>query len=296
MLALAYRQLYPGYQFDYMITLVGQKQGMGKTSFFRTLIAGFDESAVKILKTDFENKDNLKKMSAGAVFVNIDEGAALGKKAQQSIKTFITETEDEYRDPFARELKVHKRRFVFGMTENDMNPFGDATGGRRYWPVEVMTRVNFKWIEENRDQLFAEAWYRARNKEGMIDLPREITDEIQELHRSQDVWEEKVVEFLITQKEFAEGKELYTTKPSQVFVDGFDMNLDKVDQRQERRLTNCMKAIGFIPTTRRVDGKIQRVWELPLHARDRIIRNLSNAELDTLRRSAGTVNQQFENF
>jgi predicted P-loop ATPase len=208
----------------------------------------------------------------------------------------VSEQFDEYRDPFAREMKVHQRRFVFGMTENNMHPFGDPSGARRYWPVDVEHTVNFKWIEENRDQLFAEAWYKAKKGEAFIAIPKELTDEIQEMHREHDIWEEKVIEFLITQKDFSKAGVEYVVKPSTIFKDGFDMDLEKVEQRQERRLGNCLRAIGFTPVTKRIDGKVSRVWLIKQGNIDRIIRNLSDADLKTLKEHVGTPTQQFNAF
>ena len=80
------------------------------------------------------------------------------KSQQERIKSFLTSTEDVYREPYGRVTTTHKRSVVFAGTTNDKDFLKDPTGSRRYWPVAV-TRMDLAWLQANREQLWAEAMH-----------------------------------------------------------------------------------------------------------------------------------------
>ena len=49
------------------------------------------------------------------------------------------------------------RSTVFAGTVNEGGYLGDATGGRRFWPLELRDRIDVAALEADRDQLWAEA-------------------------------------------------------------------------------------------------------------------------------------------
>jgi hypothetical protein len=81
------------------------------------------------------------------------------------------------------------------MTTNDSKYLKDETGNRRWLPIACVGQANVEWLEENRDQLFAEAYHRAVTlKEDIFDgLSSDVIIEMQDQRR-----EERAEESYIT--------------------------------------------------------------------------------------------------
>lgn len=230
------RILNPGCIFDYVLVLVGA-QGIGKTSLFRIIGGPWYKSYTGAM----DNKDFYLALR-GAMIVDLDEGAALYRSEAIKIKSIITETHDEYRAPYDRVMKKYPRRFVFSMSTNDTEPFRDVTGNRRYWAVDGTEQINFKWLEENRDQLFAEACHCHMNNIALPDVPFDIAKEQQELHLSEDTWTDLVMSEIKKSAEYCEGSKEYSTTVGEVFENIFGKDkLDRLGKSQEMRITTIFK-------------------------------------------------------
>jgi len=143
------RQYKPGTKFDHAVVLISP-QGVGKTRLLGVL---FGDDHVARLPKDPTTKDAMLK-TRGKLCVELDEMGAIRGKLEQ-VKSWITETVDEYRDPYGRLTKRHPRRFVVVGTTNSQE-FLEDDENRRWWPVEV-GEVNLDYLRDMREQLFAEA-------------------------------------------------------------------------------------------------------------------------------------------
>lgn len=144
------RPLRPGCQVDTVLVLQGS-QGGGKTSFVRTLGAGFHVET----SLDLHSKDAVMTAVANWL-VELGELASLRKSDIESTRNFITRKEDQIRLPYGRSIKSMPRRCVFIGTTNSRQPLADPEGNRRFWVVSV-GRVNIDALERDREQLWAEA-------------------------------------------------------------------------------------------------------------------------------------------
>ena len=120
-------------------------QGIGKTQFFRHL--AIKEQFFKGGATlDMTNKDSL--MSATKVWLcELGEIDNITKREQSSLKAFLTEQTDRFREPYARSETIRLRRTSFCGTVNPKGYLRDETGNRRYWtiPVEKMDIEKIFW-------------------------------------------------------------------------------------------------------------------------------------------------------
>jgi predicted P-loop ATPase len=250
------RIMRPGAQFDYVLMLVGP-QNLGKTSFFRIIGGDFYKSYTGAV----ENKDFYLALR-GAILVDLDEGATLYKSEAIKIKSIITEVCDEYRAPYDRIMKKYPRRFVFSMSTNDNEPFRDVTGNRRYWTVDIDQTVNFKWLEENRDQLFAETYYYYKNKLELPSVPFDEASAIQEAHLPDDSWTELVADEIRKSAAYCEGDPLYSTTIIDIFKSIFpDSSLERIDRRHELRIgTILRKQLGMERRREMVEGERKNRW------------------------------------
>lgn len=249
----------PGCIFDYMLVLTGA-QGLGKTSMFR-IIGG---PWYKSYTGGIDSKDFYLALRGG-IIIDLDEGATLYKSEAIKIKSIITETHDEFRAPYERIMKKYPRRFVFSMSTNDDEPFRDITGNRRYWPIDLPKQmVNFKWLEDNREQLFAEAYHCYTNGIPMAEVPQEEALRIQELHLPQDSWTELVVREVAKSADYCEGKPEYSITAKEVFENIFpNDSLLRFDRRQEMKITAIFKKhLGLEKAQKMIDNQRSVRWYL----------------------------------
>lgn len=176
------RVMHPGCQFDYVLILEGP-QGIRKSSSLAAL--GGDWHVETNMGTD--NKDFFMQM-LGKLFVEFSEGETLTRTEVKRMKGIITTRVDRYRPPYARSTMDFPRRCVFAMTTNQEEYLKDETGNRRYLPVKVLLPMaNVKWIEDNRNQLFAEAYHRIITLgETMYEFPNAETLAQQQARMIQD--------------------------------------------------------------------------------------------------------------
>ena len=74
-------------------------------------------------------------------------------------KALLAQSEDQIRALHACNASRYGRRTVFEWTVNDERVLVDETGNRRHLPISVGD-VTINWSNEERDQLWAEAWSR----------------------------------------------------------------------------------------------------------------------------------------
>lgn len=151
----------PGCKYDCVPILIG-KQGCGKSTFVEMLALNSDYCGfTKNLSGDQKSIESL----SGLWFVEIAELAAFRAADIESLKAFTTARVDRYRLPFDRNVSSIPRRCCFIGTTNSHSFLTDATGNRRFFPVEVNS--NGYDIARDRDALqeyIAQCWAEARER------------------------------------------------------------------------------------------------------------------------------------
>jgi hypothetical protein len=163
MLLAAVTRLYrPGCKFDQMLVLVGP-QGAGKSSLLAKLGREWFSDSLRT----FENKEAGEHLQSGWIF-EIGELSAMKKTEVEEVKAFLSKTEDRYRVAYDRQVSEFPRKCVFFGTTNTRDFLRDATGNRRFWPIEVFPdrAVKSHWDELTDDevcQIWAEvlSWFKA---------------------------------------------------------------------------------------------------------------------------------------
>lgn len=174
MLVAAVARIYhPGIKFDYMVTLVG-KQGLGKSLLIYKLGNGWTSDSLPDIrsKSAYEALDGVWLMEMG-------ELVALKKTDRESIKLFISKTEDTYRKAYAHNTTVNKRTCIFIGTTNDRNFLNDSTGSRRFLVIDtdekkVKEKVWNGLAPNEVAQIWAEAKVYFEQGEPIMDMPEDI--------------------------------------------------------------------------------------------------------------------------
>jgi putative DNA primase/helicase len=151
------RVLEPGCKFDYCLVLEGP-QGRKKSSAL-AVIGGEWYGDTDL---DLHNKDSMSALR-GKILYEFSELGSVAKAEATKQKSFLSRQVDEYRPVYGRrEIRV-PRQLVFSGSTNEWEWNKDPTGGRRFWPVEVMQEIDIDGLKAVRDQLFAEALERVND-------------------------------------------------------------------------------------------------------------------------------------
>lgn len=152
----------PGCKHDYMPVLVGP-QGCGK-SMTLSKLGGiwFSDSLYTV-----QGKDAYEQLQ-GAWIIEMAEMAAIKKSEIEQIKQFISKQVDTFRAAYAARTTSNPRQCVFFGTTNDDVFLKDVTGGRRFWPIDVVGSdydLDIELRPEIVDQIWAEAVVYFKNGE-----------------------------------------------------------------------------------------------------------------------------------
>lgn len=198
------RVMVPGCKYDTMPVLNGG-QGIGKTTLVQKMGKSWFSNSIET----FEGKDAAELLQ-GVWIVEVGEMNAYKKSDLDTIKGFLSRTEDHYRAAYARKTEKHPRRCVFFGTSNRSDYLKDPTGGRRFWPIDCGVQQPTKSVFINEefpdnilldsevDQLWAEAVLNWRMGEALI-LTGELAEEAkrqQESHSEQDPRESLIRDFV----------------------------------------------------------------------------------------------------
>lgn len=154
-------------------------QGIGKSTWFQKLISDFKlgKDAIRLGHSwDGGNKDG-KLNAVKHVIVELGELEGSFKRELPGLKTFLTESQDKIRVPYARTESEYDRRTVFGASVNDAEFLADHTGNSRFWTIDAVKidyrhqidmqqvfaqlKVKYEaegqwWLDEREEQLLAD--------------------------------------------------------------------------------------------------------------------------------------------
>lgn len=242
----------PGIKYDHMLILEGD-QDIGKSMACKALGGAW----YRELSLTDHTKETIERMQ-GVWIIEVPELAVFKKQAIESLKAFITCDNDAIRLPYEHRSMVFSRRNIFIGTINPDNHgyLSDTTGNRRFLPVECK-KIDLSALQRDRDQLWAEAWQSHLNGFPMYmpDHIKEVAKEEQQGRQTADEWTEDI-------RMFIEGKDKITiTEIWTLCLRGFTSDLDRVRQM---RIGDCLRRLGWVRKTIRVDGKLKTGFVDPM--------------------------------
>ena len=254
---LAKRVREPGCMADWMIVLYGP-QGGGKTSWPSWMFG--QKNVVTITGGDDRDKDFQMKIHAGLI-INIDEMASFtSSKAQlEQTKSMMSNREDTFRPPYARDNKTFERSSVFyGSTNDEFFLKDDPSGYRRFVVIEV-GMMDREWIIFNREQLIAQAM-EADFEDSYNYVEGSLTEAAK--YVLEDVFEN------ILYGKLASGTiahvERHHNKHGRIWTISMAQVLQAVDQGDgpavQKRLSTALRKAGYDTHQFKVDGYPQRLW------------------------------------
>jgi hypothetical protein len=155
LVAAVRRVLQPGCKFDEMLVLESGEQGLLKSTALRTLCPDplwFSDD----LPLNVPSKEIIER-TAGKWIVEASDLSGMRSSQVEHLKGLLSRQVDgPVRMAYARLPVEAPRQFVLIGTTNSYTYLSDQTGNRRFWPLRV-DRFDIPWIQQHRDQLWAEA-------------------------------------------------------------------------------------------------------------------------------------------
>jgi predicted P-loop ATPase len=245
------RVMEPGAKVDTVLVLEGP-QGYNKSRALRTMMYS-DDWFSDCLPSDLASRDARLHLR-GKWLVEISELAAVRRSLIEATKAFISTQYDTFRPPYGRLEVTVPRQCVFAATTNEDCWLLDDTGGRRFWPVRIEAEIDITKLQQDRDQLFAEAYaaYKSGEKWWLEPEVLKLAEEEVALRQPADALEETVLKFA------ADKEDIHI---SDVFGHlGYGNVMPKGEQM---RIAGILRRNKFKHGHRTRDGRRVRVWVNP---------------------------------
>jgi len=239
--SLCARMSRPGCKVDTM-PILESPQGAGKTRALQVLADPWYGE----LHSQFGTKDAIQELQ-GKALLEVAELDSMGSRQVESIKAWLSRVVDTYRPSYGRHAIDVPRSCVFVGSTNEQSYLRDSTGARRFWPVRCGV-INLRWLRDNRDQLFAEAYARLRH-ETWWDVPHEQAALEQEARFDADPWAEPIESWLV-------GRDAVTT--FEVLRDAIFMETPRQDKAAQMRVGKILARLGWIKRLS-TTGRL-RIW------------------------------------
>jgi predicted P-loop ATPase len=243
LVAMVARVLRPGCKVDYMLVLEGE-QGEGKSQACAILAGEYFSDSLPDL---FHAKDASQHLR-GRWLIEVGELKAIKGVDKETLKAFLTRTEERYRPPHGRKEVFEPRQCIFVGTTNPSEGYlEDETGNRRFWPVKTGA-IDLEALAGDRDQLLAEAvhayhagmqWWPDREFERNFIKPQ------QEARRIVDAWAEPIGAFLATKTTVTIGN---------VAREAVGIGTKNVQPRDSKRIADIMTSLEWRKSEKVRDG------------------------------------------
>jgi hypothetical protein len=154
LLAAVKRIMSPGAKHDAILVFEGD-QGIGKSRAIAILAGPYFTDALKV---GLDSKEVIE-LTDGCWLAEYPELEGITGREMSSVKAQLSRCSDRARLAYGRSTTERHRQWVAFGTVNERSYLRDHTGNRRFWTVEV-TRIDLARLTQDRDQIWAEAYYR----------------------------------------------------------------------------------------------------------------------------------------
>lgn len=232
----------PGCKADAVVILEG-RQGLGKSTLLKEL---FGESYFGDQLPPMSSKDASSYLN-GKWCVELAELDYKSKAEVETIKAFVTRTEENYRPAYGRNEVRRQRTCVMIGTTNRDDYLIDDTGNRRFLPLQI-TKVDLESIRANKDKLWAAACHAFSNREAywLTGETLKVASNESKKRFESDPWVEAVN---------ANLSHLEETSLMDAYLKCFPgMTIDRISQADSRRMSACLHKAGWEKSGRFTTG------------------------------------------
>lgn len=248
------RVMNPGCQWDYTMIIEGA-QGIGKSTTCRIL----GRSWCGDMMLDPHQKDSIA-MMLGKWVIELSEMTALKWADVNALRSFLTRPTDTVRLAYERHAKDFPRQSIFIGTVNPehVGYLTDVTGNRRYWVVRFNGPVDLIGLENDCDQLWAEA--RAVYETEKLYLTGEA-EQLQALETQARMPEDPMRKNVINWMKANTGVIETTTED---VLEYLGIPLKQVSRGDQSRIAQALIEMGWVKDVRRENGIFSTYYRKPL--------------------------------
>lgn len=236
-----------------MLVLCGERQGTGKTEFFRRLLPVELRSYYAESKLDMGKDDEI--LMTQKLIIMDDEMGGKSKKEHKRLKELTSKQTFSLREPYGRNNVDLNRLAVLCGTTNDLQILNDPTGNRRILPIHVNAIDHNRYNSIDKIDVLIEAYHLYKSgfnwnltKEDIANLAIHGND-----------FELNSIEFELISRQFEipeNGHEEYlTTTEIKIELEKISMQKLSLD-----RIGKELQRIGYIRTTKRMGDNPRKVW------------------------------------
>ena len=259
-LGTVWRTYHPGTKLDELPVLIG-RGGIGKSTALRYILPlDMPDLFSDGLNLGADVKQRAEALQGRAI-VEASEMAGVSRADVESLKAFITRTDDgNVRLAYRQNPERMLRRCVIIGTADRQDPLPNDRNLRRFVPVELddgnPQRLR-SLLDRDRDQIWAEALVmfhkgiEARLPDGLADVQADATAQ----HRSRDVVIEDAVDDFI--RGFSEGFTMSDIASGMKLVDSASHGAT-LTMRDQHRIGAVLVSRGYVRRQTRDDGR--RAW------------------------------------
>lgn len=255
LLAAVRRIREPGVKFDQMMILESP-QGQNKSTMLKTLVPEPDWFSDD-LPFGIDAK-MVQERTSGKWIIEAAELMNIRKTQIEHLKAFLSRTVDGARKAYARRSEEIRRKFIVIGTTNSVTYLKDPTGNRRFWPIRVKV-FSIKDVQDNRDQLWAEAAKREAENESLT-LPEKlwrVAGIEQDERRIEDPWEELIDGFIA---ESHDPKSSQQRIPKEAIWQALRIDAAHRDTPGQERINAIMQSRDFRSITVKEKGRAVYGW------------------------------------
>lgn len=251
------RVMRPGCKFDYCLVLEGD-QGKKKSSILAA-IGGlwFGDTDINL-----GDKDSMTALQ-GKWLHEFAELGSLARAEELRQKSFLSRQFDDYRPVYGRRFIRAPRQNVFAGSTNQWEWNKDPTGGRRFWPVEVLVdEVDLAAFGLVREQLFAEALARFEAGERYWPSKTEqkvIFDPVQLKREAAEPLVDALHDWVFEQYDSSGHPKPFSA--ANALMDGLGLKADKLTRDMSTRIGIALRKLGCGRIEKR--NGMTRYWYVP---------------------------------
>jgi hypothetical protein len=255
------RVVQPGAKADAIIVLQSSEQGVGKTLFIETIAPQIGPFTTyrDVLVDHLLNDDKSARAMRGALCANLDEMRSMSKREAAEVKAALSKRFESYIPKYVENRSEFGRQCVLYGTSNEHDILDDHTGNRRFH-IFAVGRIDIDWVAANRDQLWAQGVAQFKTDGIAWQEANELAEPMRQEFSvdTEDVWTNKVVEWLETATDFHDGYRI-----SDVLTHAIGMEVEKQTKSYANRVAKIFRALGYKRTTANRDqtGKQYSLWK-----------------------------------
>lgn len=251
-LAAVRRVMNPGCLFQEMLILESNEQGLEKSSMIQALCP-YEDWFSDNLPLNVDSKQVIERTS-GKWIIEASDLSGMRSSQVEGLKAMLSRRVDgPVRMAYAHVAREQPRQFIIVGTTNSYNYLIDPTGNRRFWPVRCDNRCDIRWVIDNRDQLWAEAYKREQKGES-IRLDPSLWGEAaeqQNMRTVEDPWEITIADAF---------NDHYQRLTSEHIWKVLGILKDRRDKTAAYRVAAVMQRLGFRRMSVRSRNSVSRGW------------------------------------